>query len=84
VEKAVSETEREDDLRRTTKRRAALALGILKGETSISKAARKHAVALAEPEDLKERFLLAAENAFGTLLNDGGALREEQIKKLKQ
>lgn len=37
-----------------------------------------------ELEDRKERFLLAAENAIRTRPKDEEALKEEQIKKLKQ
>jgi len=44
----------------TSKRRAALVPSILKGETSVQEAARKHGFAVAEIEDWEERFLLAA------------------------
>ncbi len=39
---------------------------------------------VAELEDWKERFFLGAENALRTRPKDDEALREEQIKKLKQ
>ena len=39
---------------------------------------------MAELEDWKERFLLAAENALRARPKDEEALHEEQIKKLKQ
>lgn len=38
----------------------------------------------AELEDWKERFLLAAENALRSRPKDEEALKDEQIKKLKQ
>jgi len=84
VEKAVAEQEKEEAQRWTTKRKAALVLSILKGETSAQEAARKHGITVAELEDWKERYLLAAENALRARPKDEEALREEQIKKLKQ
>jgi transposase-like protein len=80
----VAESEKEDVRRWTTKRKAALMLSIIKGETSIQEAARQHGITIAELEDWKKRFLLAAENALRARPKDEEALREEQIKKLKQ
>jgi transposase-like protein len=74
----------EDIQRWAAKRRLALVLSILKGETSIAEAARKHALMVAEVEDWQERFLAAAENALRARPKDEEALKEEQIKKLKQ
>ena len=68
----------------TAKRKAALVLSILRGETSIQEAARKHGLTVAEVEDWKEKFLLAAENALRSRPKDEEALKEEQIKRLKQ
>jgi len=68
----------------TAKRKAALVLSILRGETSIQEAARKHGLTVAEIEDWKEKFLLAAENALRSRPKDEEALKEEQIKRLKQ
>ena len=48
----------------TARRRAALVLSSLKGETSVQEAARAHGLTVAEIEDWKERYLGAAENAF--------------------
>ena len=74
-----------EDLQRwTSKRRVALILSILKGETSIAEAARKHGLKVSELEDWKERFLLGAENALRSRPRDDDALKDEQIKKLKQ
>lgn len=68
----------------TAKRRAALVLSILKGETSTQEAARTHGLTVAEVEDWKEKFLAAAENALRSRPKDDEALKDEQIKKLKQ
>lgn len=80
----MAELEKDDIQRWTTKRKAALVLSIIKGETSTQQAARQHGITVAELEDWKERFLLAAENALRARPKDEEALREEQIKKLKQ
>lgn len=68
----------------TAKRRATLVLSILKGETSVAEAARRHGLTVAEVEDWRERFLVGAENALRSRPRDEEALKEEQIKKLKQ
>jgi transposase-like protein len=74
----------EDVQRWTSKRRAALVMSILKGETSVQEAARKHGLTVAEIEDWKERFLLAAENALRSRPKDEEALKDERIKKLER
>lgn len=61
-----------------------MGLSLLKGETSIQEAARQHGLTMAEMEDWKERFLLAADNALRARAKDEEALKDEQIKKLKQ
>ena len=68
----------------TAKRRAALILSLLKGETSVAEAARKHGLTVAELEDWRDRFFLGAENALRSRPKDEEALKDEQIKKLKQ
>ena len=74
-----------EDLQRwTAKRRVALVTSILKGETSVQEAARKHGLTVAEVEDWRDRFLLAAENALRARPKDDEALKDEQIRKLKQ
>jgi transposase-like protein len=80
----VEEQDKDEVQRWTTKRKAALVLSIVRGETSIQEAARQHALTVAEIEDWKERFFLGAENALRAKPKDDEALREEQIKKLKQ
>ena len=68
----------------TAKRRVALVVSILKGETSVVEAARQHGLTVAEVEGWREKFLLGAENALRTRPKDEEALKDEQIKKLKQ
>ena len=68
----------------TAKRRAALVLSLLRGETSAAEAARKHGLTVAQVEEWREAFLLGAENALRTRPRDDEALKDEQIKRLKQ
>ena len=68
----------------TAKRRVALVISILKGETSVVEAARQHGLTVAEVEDWREKFLLGAENALRSRPRDEEAVKEDQIKKLKQ
>ncbi len=68
----------------TAKRRTALVVSIVKGETSVAEAARKHGLTMAEVEDWKDRFLLAGENSIRSRPKEEEALKDEQIKKLKQ
>ena len=77
--------ENEQDAQRwTAKRKGALVLSILKGETSIQEAARAHGLTMAEIEDWKDKFLFGAENALRSRPRDEEALKDEQIKRLKQ
>ena len=68
----------------TAKRRAALVVSIMKGETSVAEAARQHGLKVSEIEDWQEKFTLAAENALRSRPRDEEALKDEQIKQLKQ
>ena len=68
----------------TAKRRVALVVSILKGETSVAEAARTHGLTGAEVEDWREKFLSGAENALRTRPKDEDAVKDEQIKQLKQ
>lgn len=68
----------------TAKRRVALVVSILKGETSVAEAARMHGLTVAEVEGWREKFLVGAENALRTRPKDEDAVKDEQIKKLKQ
>jgi transposase-like protein len=62
----------------------ALVIRILKGETSVAEAARQQGLTVAEVEDWRERFRLGAENALRSRPKDEEALKDEQLKKLKQ
>jgi len=74
-----------DDIQRwTAKRRSALVMSILKGETTAAEAARRHGLTVADIEHWKDTFLLAAENALRSRPKDEEALREEQVKKLER
>ena len=68
----------------TAKRRSALVLSILRGETSAQGAARKHGLTVAEVEDWQERFLSGAENSLRSKPRGDEALREEEVRRLKQ
>jgi transposase-like protein len=68
----------------TAKRRVALVVSILKGETSVQEAARRHALTVGEIEDWRDRLMSAAENALRARPKDEEALKDEQIRKLKQ
>ena len=68
----------------TAKRRSALVLSILRGETSAKEAARKHGLTVAEVEDWQERFLSGAQNSLRSKPREDEALREEEVRRLKQ
>ncbi len=68
----------------TAKRRAALVLRALKGETSVADAARQHGLTVGEVENWQDQYLRAAENGLRRRPKDEEALKEEQIKKLTQ
>lgn len=58
-------TPNDETLKRwTAKRRVALVMEILRGDTTAAEAARKHSLTVAEIEQWKERFLTGAENAL--------------------
>ena len=68
----------------TAKRRAALVMSTLRGETTVVEAARKHDLTVADIEHWKDAFLLGAENALRSRPKDEEALQQEQIKKLER
>ena len=68
----------------TAKRRSALVLSILKGETSAQEAARKHGLTVREIESWKDRFLSAAENSLRSRPKDEDAFKDERIQKLER
>ncbi len=68
----------------TAKRRTALVLEILRGDTSVAEAARKHGVTVADIEAWRERFLSGAENALRSRPLNEDAQKDQEIKRLKQ
>ena len=74
----------EEVQRWTAKRRAALVLSLLKGETTAVDAARRHGLKVAEVEEWRERFLLGAENALRARPKEEDGLREEEVNRLKR
>jgi arsenate reductase-like glutaredoxin family protein len=50
----------------------------------MAEAARQQGLTVAEIEAWHEKFLLGAENALRTRPKDDEALKDEQVKKLKQ
>ena len=69
----------------TAKRRVALVIRILKGETSVAETARQHGLTVAEVEDWREKFLLggrdrAADEAEGRRGAEGRAGQEAQAE----
>ena len=68
----------------TAKRRAALVISVLRGETTTAEAARRHGLKVAEVEEWRERFLLGAENALRARPKEEDALREEEVNRLKR
>jgi transposase-like protein len=74
----------EEVQRWTGKRRAALVVSLLKGETTVADAARRHGLKVAEVEDWRDRFLLGAENALRARPKEDVALREEELNRFKR
>lgn len=68
----------------SAKRKSAVVLSILKGETSIAEAARAHSLTVAEIERWKEAFLSGAENALRSNPRDEESAKEEHIKRLER
>ncbi len=62
----------------------ALVLEILRGDTSVAEAARKHGLTVADIEDWRERFLSGAENALRSRPLNEDAQKDQEIKRLKQ
>jgi transposase-like protein len=74
-----------DEVQRwTAKRRSALVMSIIKGETSVAEAARKHGLTVAEVERWREQFLAAGENALRARPKDEEGQKDEQIAKLQR
>ena len=68
-----------DEVQRwTAKRKAAVVLSIVKGETSAAEAARKHGLTIAEIERWKEQFFAAGENALRARPKDEEAAKDRE------
>lgn len=81
----MSEKEDLENVQRwTAKRRVALVLQILRGETRTQEAARKHGLTVAEVEDWRDKFLAGAENSLRSKPREEDAMKDQQIKQLKQ
>jgi transposase-like protein len=78
-------TDSDDTLKRwTAKRRTALVLGILRGDTTAAEAARKYGLTVGEIEEWRDRFLAGAENALRSRLLDEEVQKDHEVKRLKQ
>src|ERR1700683_584951 len=81
----MADEERPEEVQRwTAKRRAALIISLLKGETTAVEAAPRPGVKVAEVEGWRDRFLLGAKNALRARQKEDEALREEEINRLKR
>jgi len=81
----MADEERPEEVQRwTARRRAALVISLLKGETTAAEAARRHGLKVAEVEEWRDRLLLGAENALRARPKDEEALREEELNRLKR
>ena len=81
----MAEEQRSEEVQRwTAKRRAALVISLLKGDTTAAEAARRHGLTVAEIEAWRDRFLLGAENALRARPQEDEALREEELNRFKR
>jgi len=81
----MADEQRPEEVQRwTAKRRAALVLRLLKGETTAAEAAQRHGLKVAEVEDWRDRFLLGAENALRARPKEDETLREEELNRFKR
>jgi len=78
-------TELPDEIKRwTAKRRTALVLQILRGQTTEAEAARQHGLKVQDIEHWKETFLAAGENGLKTRPKEELERKDHEIRKLKQ
>ena len=81
----MADEQRPEEIQRwTAKRRAAVVISLLKGETTAAEAARRHGLKVAEVEEWRERLLLAAENGLRARPKQDEALRAEEVNRLKR
>jgi hypothetical protein len=62
----------------------ALVVSILNGETTAAETARRHGPTVGEIEEWQEKSFQGPENALRSCPKDEDALKDEQIRKLKQ
>lgn len=80
----VTVDEQGDIQRWTAKRRTALVLSIIRGETSAQEAARKHGLAVAEVESWMERAMAAMENQLRSRPREEDEQKDERIRQLER
>lgn len=68
----------------TAKRRQALVLSIIRGETTIVEAARQHGLTVKEVEEWHEKALLGMQNSLRSRPHSEEALLEAENKRLKR
>jgi transposase-like protein len=68
----------------TARRRMALVLSVLKGEITEEDCARRHGLTVAEIVDWRDRVLQAAHNALRSRPRDADAVKDDQIRRLRQ
>ncbi|MGD8806798.1 MAG: DUF1153 domain-containing protein [Chloroflexota bacterium] len=74
-----------DDVKRwTAKRRQALILQLVRGETTPAEAARKYGLTVREVEEWRDKAMAAMENALRSRPRDEAAQQEQEVKRLKQ
>ena len=77
-------TDVSDEVQRwTAKRKAAVVMSIVKGDTSAAEAARKHGLTIAEIERWSEEFFASGENALRARPKYEEAAKDEKIAKLQ-
>lgn len=68
----------------TAKRRSALVISLLRGETTAQEAARKHGLTVAEVESWRDKFLSGAENALRTKPRDEHGEQADYVRRLER
>lgn len=77
--------EQSEAIRRwTAKPRTALVLSLVEGDISVMEAAQQYGLTVGEVEEWRARFLVGGENALRSRPKDEEAMKDAQIKKLKQ
>lgn len=77
--------ERPEQVKRwTAKRRQALVLQVLRGETTVVEAAREHGLTVREVEEWRDNALAGMENSLRSRPRNEVDQKEHEIKQLKQ